>query len=309
MIVAGVDIGTLTCRLLIAEISPNGCLREIDSDRRLLRLGEGVDQEHVLKAEAMARVVNTLSEWQTRIASHSVESTVAVATSAVRESTNQQEFLDYVKGETGFEIEVLSGEEEARRTLLGIAFGLPSEGVKFLGLDIGGGSTELFRSSQERLPVVASLELGVVRLTERCFQCDPPRESEVIAAEKLIRSSVQRIQSTFGDLSAVTLVGTAGTVTTLAAMAQRLGMYEPARIHNYWLSLEKIRELENDLRTRTQVKRAQLPGLEAGREGVIVAGTIILRTVMETLEFNKCLVSDYGLREGIIVDLIKRTVK
>ena len=95
------------------------------------------------------------------------------------------------QGETGFEIEVLSGEEEARRTLLGIAFGLPSEGVKFLGLDIGGGSTELFRSSQERLPVVASLELGVVRLTERCFQCDPPRESEVIAAEKLIRSSVQ----------------------------------------------------------------------------------------------------------------------
>ena len=83
-------------------------------------------------------------------------------------------------------------------------------------------------------------------------------------------------------------------------------MYEPARIHNYCLSLEKVRELENDLRTRTQVKRAQLPGLEAGREGVIVAGTIILRTVMETLEFNKCLVSDYGLREGIIVDLIKK---
>ena len=96
MIVAGVDIGTLTCRLLIAEISPDGGLREIDSDRRILRLGEGVDQEHVLKAEAMARVVNTLSEWQTRIASHSVESTVAVATSAVREATNQQEFLDYV---------------------------------------------------------------------------------------------------------------------------------------------------------------------------------------------------------------------
>ena len=306
MIVAGIDIGTLTCRLLIADISKDGSLREIDSDRRILRLGEGVDQQHVLSPNAMARVVETLGEWQKTMASHRVESTVAVATSAVRESTNQQEFLSYVQKATGLEIEVLSGEEEARRTLVGIEFGLPTAGESFIGLDIGGGSTELFRASQGGRPVIVSLDLGVVRLTERCFQRDPPSEHEVHVAEQIIHADIERIRATFGDVSAVTLVGTAGTVTTLAAMAQQLPIYEPARIHNYSLSFEKICELENDLLSRTAVERSQLPGLEPGREGVIMAGTIILRIVMDVFGFTQCLVSDYGLREGIIVDLMTR---
>ncbi|GJL64749.1 MAG: hypothetical protein NPIRA04_34030 [Nitrospirales bacterium] len=305
MIVAGIDIGTLTCRLLIADIGSDGGFREIDSDRRILRLGEGVDQKGVLNIEAMERVIHVLGEWQKAIVRCHVEAIVLVATSAVREANNQQEFLERVKQETGFSIDVLSGNEEARRTLLGIKFGLPSEVKDYVGLDIGGGSTECIRISGDGQPIVTSLDIGVVRVTERCFQSDPPHEQEVMAAERLIKDHIQPLQQSLSAHAHATLVGTAGTVTTLAAMAQ-LTHYEPARIHNYWLTLEKIRELEYTLRSRSRAQRLHLPGLEAGREGVIVAGTIIFRTIMEMLGFARCLVSDYGLREGILIDLMNK---
>jgi len=310
VIVAGIDIGTLTCRLLIADMTAAGSLREIDSDRRILRLGEGVDHEGRLNVEAMKRVLDTLCEWRNTIAQYQVEATVLVATSAVRECNNQPEFLAKVKQETGFSIDVLSGDEEARRTLLGITCGLPSEILDFVGLDIGGGSTECIRmSGNNGQPVVASLDIGVVRVTERCFQTDPPHEQDVIAAERLVKDQIKPIQDRLSSQASVTLVGTAGTVTTLAAMAQQLVRYEPARIHNYWLTLERIRELEYAMRSCTGAQRAQLPGLESGREGVIIAGTIILRTIMETLGFTRCLVSDYGLREGILIDLLNKKMR
>ncbi len=276
----------------------------MDSDRRMLRLGEGVDRDCVLKVDAMTRVIETLREWNARIASHPVEATVVVATSAVRDAKNQQVFLDRIQREAGFAVEVLSGEEEARRTLLGIQFGLPSEVHSILGLDIGGGSTEFIRLSKKRDPTVVSLDLGVVRLAERCIHSDPPLDRECVEVQLLVRHELKRLPEVLKDLSDVTLVGTAGTVTTLAAMAQGLPGYDPVRVHNYRLSLEKVRELESVLCSCTNAARAQLPGLESGREKVIVVGAIILRTVMEALGFEHCLVSDYGLREGILVNLV-----
>ena len=304
MIIAGIDLGTLTGRLLIVESRADKSFRVIDSDRQILRLGEGVDQNRQLSLEAMKRVVEKLKEWKTKIEAHPVDAVVVVATSAVREALNQGYFLALVKNETGFDIEVLSGEGEARRTLRGIEFGLPPDTPSVLGLDIGGGSTEFILSLQEDLPIVASLDIGVVRLTERFMHSDPPKEEEVARAKCFIQEELEGIPIHSRDLTKVTLVGTAGTITTLAAMAQRLPKYEPTRIHHYWLSLNRVCELEDSLRSHTAVERAQLPGLEPGREGVIVAGTIILRTVMETLGFKHCLVSDYGLREGIIVEAI-----
>ncbi|GJL53469.1 MAG: hypothetical protein NPIRA02_06010 [Nitrospirales bacterium] len=306
MIVGGIDIGTLTCRLLVADITPEGHMHEINSDRRILRLGEGVDHERRLNDEAMKRVIDALGEWRTKLTRCQVDAIVLVATSAVRDATNRNEFLERVKRETGLSIEVLSGDEEARRTLLGLNCGLPSDIHECIGLDIGGGSTECIRMTSDGQPIMASLDIGVVRFTERYIHSDPPHDQEVRAAERLIKTHIQTLQEQLGDLDSVTLVGTAGTVTTLAAMAQQLLRYEPTRIHNYWLTLEKICELEHDLRSRTETERAQLPGLEAGREGVIVIGTIILRTFMETLNFTRCLVSDYGLREGILIDCMHK---
>lgn len=306
MILAGIDIGTLTCRLLIALVEDNGHLVELRSDRRVLRLGEGLDQGKRLLVPAMQRVIGTLREWREVIDTHQVDGEIAVATSAVRNAVNRDEFLAKVKQEMGLAVEVISGEEEARRTMLGIRSGLPADVTAILGLDIGGGSTEFILDRPGRPPVVRSVELGVVRLTERCLAHDPPTVQELEEARSLVRRSAQTVRTALDDLAGVTFVGTAGTITTLAAMAQKLPVYVGSRIHNYRLSLEDTRRLEKEVLACTKAQRTKLLGLELGREGVIVAGTIILREVMEVMGFAVCLVSDLGLREGIVLDLAAR---
>jgi len=306
MLLAGIDIGTLTCRLLIGRVSDDGRLTEVHSDRRILRLGEGVDRDRLLRPAAMARVVETLRDWRAVINHHHVEGQTAVATSAVRDARNREEFLGRVKQEVGFEVEVISGEEEARRTLLGIRSGLPAGVTTILGLDIGGGSTEFILDRPGQAPVIRSIEIGVVRLTERLLTSDPPTTDQAQSARELVRKETEQIQTMLGDFHGVTFVGTAGSITTLAAMAQKLATYEPVRIHNYRLSLDTIRGIEQEILVRTKAQRRGMPGLEAGREEVIVAGTLILRGVMETLGFAEALVSDVGLREGIVLDLAER---
>jgi exopolyphosphatase/guanosine-5'-triphosphate,3'-diphosphate pyrophosphatase len=303
---AGVDIGTLTCRLLIADLPVNGSLKELRSERRILRLGEGVDQSKRLKGAAMDRVIQCLKEWRAVIEGYRVEACTAVATSAVRDAANRQEFLDRVKSEAGFEVEVITGEEEARRTMLGIRSGLPAGVTDVLALDIGGGSTEFIIDREGLAPMVRSIDIGVVRLSERMLQHDPPTAEEVQRAREWIRTETEQARRAILQRAAVTFVGTAGTITSLAAMAQQLPAYEPARIHNYLLALETIRGLEQQLLSRTKVARAGLPGLERGREDVIAAGAIIIRTIMETLGVRECLVSDLGLREGVLIDLAMR---
>jgi exopolyphosphatase/guanosine-5'-triphosphate,3'-diphosphate pyrophosphatase len=141
MRLTGIDIGTLTCRLLIADLASSGRLIEVRSDRRILRLGEGVDYAKYLSGPAMDRVLQCLKEWRELIDASAVDATAAVATSAVRDAVNRDEFLDRVKREAGFEIEILTGDEEAHRTMLGIRSGLPDGVSDMLALDIGGGST------------------------------------------------------------------------------------------------------------------------------------------------------------------------
>jgi exopolyphosphatase/guanosine-5'-triphosphate,3'-diphosphate pyrophosphatase len=303
MRLAGIDIGTLTCRLLVADVNLPHQFKEIDADRRILRLGEGVDQHKRLSGEAINRVVATLKEWRGQTAKYDLDGLVLVATSAVRESENREEFLTRIKQETGWDVEVLTGEEEARRTLLGIRVGLPEMTTDFLGLDIGGGSTECILDRKGQSPKVISLDLGVVRLLERVFHHDPPSAEDLQKAEACIDEQLATVKEAFGQMPNILLVGTAGTVTTLAAMAQSLNQYDPTRVHNYELTLSTIKNLEKALIEKTGPERLNMSGLETGREFVIVAGTIILRRLMETFKFEICLVSDYGLREGILVDL------
>lgn len=302
MLLAGIDIGTLTCRLLVADVNPPDEFKVVDVDRRILRLGEGVDQHKRLSQAAMDRVVATLKAWKERIAKYPLKAMVVVATSAVRESDNRHDFLARIMQETGWEVEVLTGEEEARRTLLGLRFGLPPNIKDFMGLDIGGGSTECILAQEDKHPAVISLNLGVVRLLERVFHEDPPTTREIHQAEACIDQELINVLKVFGSMPRVPLVGTAGTVTTLAAMSLKLPRYESARVHNYELTLSVIRKLEKDLITKMAPQRLAMPGLEPGREYVIVAGIVILRRIMETFGFDTCLVSDYGLREGVLVD-------
>jgi len=300
---AGVDIGTLTCRLLIADLSSGAGLRAVRSERRILHLGNGVDQTKQLSRAAMDRVIQCLREWRGIIDASQVEASVAVATSAVRDAQNREEFLDRVKREAGFEVEIITGEEEARRTMLGVRSGLPVGVTDVLALDIGGGSTEFILDCPGRNQVVRSIDIGVVRLCERLLHHDPPTEDELSQAREWVERETKAAVVDMGNYQAATFVGTAGTITSLAAMAQKLPSYEPARIHNYRLRLDTIQELEQTLLSRKKSDRTGLPGLEKGREEVIASGAIIIRTIMETLGVSAVLVSDLGLREGVLNDL------
>jgi len=305
-ILAGIDIGTLTCRLLIAELAPSGTLRELRSDRRILRLGQGVDRDRMLRGDAMARVAETLKEWCTLMEGYQLDASIAVATSAVRDAGNREEFVRLIHRQTGLEIEILSGEEEARRTILGIRSGLPAGVSDVLALDIGGGSTEFILDRPGQTPMMRSVDIGVVRLCERLLRHDPPTSEEIHQAREWVRAETVTAVGEMTLPVGLTFVGTAGTITSLAAMAQQLPTYEPARIHNYRLARTVVEELESTLLARTKSERVGLPGLEANREEVIAAGAIILRTVMETVRIPSLLVSDLGLREGVLLDLATR---
>lgn len=307
MRLAGVDIGTLTCRLLIADLAPGGGLKEVRSERRILRLGEGVDQTKRLSGAAMDRVIQCLKEWRELIEAAHVDATAVVATSAVRDAANRDEFLDRVKREAGFEVEIITGDEEARRTLLGIRSGLSAGVTDVLALDIGGGSTEFILDRPGQKPVVRSIDIGVVRLCERLLRHDPPTGEELRQAREWVARETKAAVANMGNYQTATFVGTAGTITSLAAMAQKLPTYEPARIHNYQLQLSTIQEIEQTLLSCKKADRAGLPGLEKGREEVIAAGAIIIRTIMETLGVSEVLVSDLGLREGVLIELAMRT--
>jgi exopolyphosphatase/guanosine-5'-triphosphate,3'-diphosphate pyrophosphatase len=198
----------------------------------------------------MDRVLKCLKEWREIIDAAHVDATAAVATSAVRDATNRDVFLDRVKREAGLEVELISGEEEARRTILGIRSGLPLGVEDVLALDIGGGSTEFILDRPGQNPVVRSIDIGVVRLCERLLHHDPLTEPEIRQAREWVAKETKAAVAGMGHYQAAAFVGTAGTVTSLAAMAQKLPTYEPARIHNYQLQLTTIQELEQTLLSR-----------------------------------------------------------
>lgn len=302
-VLGGIDIGTLTCRLLIGQVAEGGHLTELYGDRRILRLGEGLDGHGTLQGSAMDRVLGTLRDWRTVIEGYKPKAVSVVATSAVRAASNRLDFLRRVQIETAFEVEVLTGEEEARLTLLGIRSGLSSDISDILGLDIGGGSTEFILDSPGAHPIIQSIELGVVRLAERLLRSDPPTGLELQKAKDLIQAQIAETRQALGELHGFTLVGTAGTITTLAAMDLRLPTYRRACLHNYRLRREAIEALEQALLVRTRTQRRDLPGLEPGREDLIIGGTLILLGVMGSFGFTECLVSDRGLREGLLVRL------
>jgi exopolyphosphatase/guanosine-5'-triphosphate,3'-diphosphate pyrophosphatase len=258
---------------------------------------------------AMDRVIQCLKEWQRAIDGYRVDGRAVVATSAVRDAGNRSEFVARVARETGLTVEVISGDEEARRTIRGIRSGLPAGVTGILALDIGGGSTEFILDRPGQEPVVRSIDIGVVRLSERILHHDPPTTEEIQQAREWVRQEIERTVADMPSRAGLTFVGTAGTITSLAAMALKLPSYQPARIHNYRLSIDVIVDLERQLLSRTRAARVGLPGLEKNREDVIAAGAVIIRKVMETLEEKVCLVSDLGLREGVLLELATRLEK
>ena len=317
MILAGLDIGTNTLRLLVAELGPSA-FREIHSDRRITRLGEDLDRSGKLSNAAISRSIEALARFSDSMRNHAVSGISAVGTSALRRATNADEFIAEAKNRTGIDIRVILGEEEARLTLAGVTRALraTAEGERgaapfpsTLVIDIGGGSTEIISQHPGRATTEASLPLGAVYLTERFIAHDPPTENELGRLRGAAGLELDKHREILHPDPNRLLAGTAGTITTLAAMELRLAKYDPDAINCFQLSREAIDAVVRKLGRSTLQERRAIPGLEPGREDIILAGAVILQEVMRRFGYTSMLVSDWGLREGIVFDMYEKITK
>jgi len=310
MILAGIDIGTNTLRLLVAETGPD-TFQELCSERRITRLGQDLDRTGMLSRDARQRSISALIDFRDSIGRHHVLHTAAIGTSALRKASNTHEFVDDVKKRTGLYIRVITGEEEAQLTFLGVSRML--RGVlsptcddrlkSSLVIDIGGGSTEIIMTRPGAEPEMLSLPLGAVYLTERFIVHDPPSREELELLRRMVRAELSMHDKILGQYPAGILIGTAGTVTTLAAMEQELKEYDPDKINRFILSRTAIDGIVALLSRSMLKERKNIPGLESGREDIILAGAIVAQEIMERYGHTVMVVSDWGLREGVIIDL------
>lgn len=311
---ASIDVGTNTLRLLVAE--PEGSvLRPVLYKRRITRLGGGYTEEAGISADAAERAFAALADFKGEIDATGAAVTLAFATSVVRRARNSDWFIGEVQRRTGIGITVITGVEEARLSLLGVLSVLDDKTGKKLVMDVGGGSTEFIATAGTDLAGAWSMELGVVHLTERYLKGDPPAEAELRAVEDEVRGVVAELKRRMRadgidplDFSArrgAAFVGTAGTITTLAALDQGLESYERGRINNYTIKRERIRELYRYLAAMRLKEREEVLNLEKGREDLIIPGSAITLLAMEEFGFDEAKVSDPGLLEGIILDRLK----
>lgn len=304
---ASLDLGTNTFLLLIAEVG-TGKISPVVDRETIVRLGKGVDAAGNLNAEAMQRGYACLQEYLALAQQQQVEKIFAVGTSALRDAANRAEFLDTVLAKTGVRIEVISGEREAQLTFAGTISNKTNLPGPLAVMDIGGGSTEVvigqsvLSSTRTNSLQARSADIGSVRLTERFVQSDPAQPEEVMRLRQQVET-VMRATWPLASLAPVkTLIGTAGTVTTLAAMAQGMREYDSTRIDGYMLTRPQLGELIIALRQRSVAQRCELPGLSSARADVILAGAIILETFLDLYKFPELLVSDRGLRFGVLAE-------
>ena len=337
--VAAIDCGTNSIRLLIADIRPQpdpetlrGAtnpapsslppLTDVTREMRIVRLGEGVDRTGRLSETALTRTMTALREYAGLIAQAGPQAIRMVATSATRDAANSQEFTDRVRATLGVAPEVISGDEEARlsftgatRELAGTA--LAADGVcppPYLVTDIGGGSTEFIlgepgeADARDRAPggqvQGQSVNIGCVRLTERHLHGDPPAHAEIAATSADIDEALDQVAATVPAEKARTLVGLAGSVTTVAAIALGLAEYDSVRIHHSRVSAPRVHEIADDLLAMTRAERAAIPVMHPGRVDVIGAGALILDRTMARFGFTEVLVSEHDILDGIAWSLI-----
>ncbi|MGB9081249.1 MAG: exopolyphosphatase [Desulfuromonadaceae bacterium] len=292
---AAIDFGTNTARLLIAMRSSAGIVPVL-VEREVVRLGGGFTDEYGLSVEARERGLACLHRFSKIISSYGVRQVRASATSAVRDAVNGGAFVDKVFQDTGINLVVIDGDVEARLTLKGVLSGLDSESGTLVVLDVGGGSTEFTVSSHGSPVFIKSMPIGVVRLTEGFHTSIEMVERVQTVIEQLERDLSSAGINVSGDSE---LVGTAGTATTLAAIKLEMVDYDYRKVNNFTVSRADIAEIFQRLSLLTPQERLSIHGVEKGREDLIIAGMIIITSVMDTFGFNRLKVSDFGLLEGL----------
>ena len=305
---AAIDLGTNTIRLLVVEVAEDRKWTPLAQAQTIARLGEGFRTSGRLGEAAMERAVATVAEFCSRARALGAERILIIGTSAVREAANRSALLDRVRRVTGQEVQVVPGEDEGRLTMLGVLHGLSALSGSIVVFDIGGGSTEFILARDRESVRARSLALGVVPLAERYMSPEPVDWSRYAGLEREVQAQLARELGDFlPERRPDHLIGTAGTVTTLAALDQALPEYDPEKVHGYRLQRHRIEELLATLGALPVAARAALPCLEPGRADVIIPGIAICLAAMDAFGSRSLLVSDFGLREGILIDYLARS--
>ncbi|MDY0269694.1 exopolyphosphatase [Trichloromonas sp.] len=293
---AAIDIGTNTVRMLLAEVGLQG-LTPCCYERRITRLGGGLCPIKGLAPDARERTLCALRDMVATMAAHDVQRLRAVGTQALRLATNGTDFVHAIRHELGIAVEIISGDEEARLSALGVREALRPQPPSCLIFDIGGGSTEFILLERNQRRFARSYPLGVVRLAESSEETDQVIDDILDRLEK----DLHDVKTSVTDTTA--LVGTAGTVTTIAALDLEMTDYDWRRVNNHRVSRERVEYFLYRLRSMSVSERENLPGMEKGRGDLIVPGLSIVSGLLARFRKAEIIVSDFGLLEGIVLDL------
>jgi exopolyphosphatase/guanosine-5'-triphosphate,3'-diphosphate pyrophosphatase len=302
MRVAGIDCGTNSIRLLIADIDGAG-LTDVVREMRVVRLGQGVDRTGRLAPEALERTRAALADYAAAIREHGAERVRMVATSATRDASNRADFVAMVHAELGVEPEVITGHEEAALSFAGAASVRDALDGPLLVADIGGGSTELVRGGGDDALRSHSMDVGCVRMTERHLHDDPPTAAQIAATVADVRAAIDAARADVPLDPSVTFVGVAGTVTTIAAIALGLDHYAADVIHGARITARQVDEVTERLLHMTHAERAALPVMHPGRVDVIGGGALVLRTLVEESGVDAVIASEHDILDGIALSM------
>lgn len=302
---AAIDIGTNTVLLLVAEEQEDG-LQIIHEEQRMPRLGKGVDADKTLDPESMERVINSLKEYKAILESDfkDVSKVIVTATSAVRDAANRDEFLTLVDTQTGFKVQLLSGEEEAEYTYRGALTVIEEEldGDVFV-LDIGGGSTEIALGRNGKLVDSYSFDMGCVRFTERFLLEDPPFQEQLHQCREAVKYLLD--SKKFKNKRKVQAIGVAGTLTSLAAIDLQIDEYDPEHMNGHVIVSEKLRKGIEIFSLHTHKQLLELsPKVLKGREDIFLAGLLILEVFLDYFDLDEIRVSTGGIRHGALLQSV-----
>ena len=303
MRVAAIDCGTNSIRLLIADIDSSN-FREIYRTMEIVRLGQGVDQNKAFHPDAIARTLAAVDLFAQEISKRGVEEIRFCATSATRDATNRELFIDGVKERLGIEPEVISGDEEARLSFIGATKEFAASDAPFLVVDIGGGSTEFVYGNSE-VEFAKSVNIGCVRMTERNIHSDPPKAEEIENARRDIQEAIAVAALTVPITQAKTLIAVAGTATSVAASALDLAKYDRHLIHLARVSAQQTHHVAITFAAMNAEQRSHVGFLHPGRADVFAAGSLVLSEIMKATGAKEFVASEADILDGIAWSLAR----
>ena len=303
--ISAIDIGTNSIRSIVVEVLPDGGFKILDDEKVSVRLGEGLNIHGIINDSAQERAIEALARLKKIIDGYGVQAIEAVATSAVRTATNGRKFIARIKQEVGIDVVTISGEAEAELAALSAFNNFDLENTRFLLADIGGGSLELVTTVGHLTELVVSLNLGAVYLTERFLHSEPFSNQDLLTLRKYVRKVLKGAFN--GERPAVQgIIGSGGTITSIATMAMGSRKETYASIHGYEVLRSDVVHLQAMLARKTLRERKEVPGLNPDRADIIVAGITVIDELMDFFQVNNLKVNERGIREGLILRAIKK---